>query len=40
VWQEIICSRYKEKSDDELKVILIETLEEFFRENPDRDKKR
>ncbi|MGZ4035077.1 MAG: hypothetical protein ACXVPU_07340 [Bacteroidia bacterium] len=38
VWNEIICSYYKDKTDEELKIILIETLEEFFKDNPDWDK--
>ncbi|MFL5763518.1 MAG: hypothetical protein ACJ77K_06195 [Bacteroidia bacterium] len=38
VWDEMICSYYKDKTDEELRLILIETLEEFFKENPDWDK--
>lgn len=39
VWEEMICDYYKNKTDEELKLILIETLEEFFSENPDWDKE-
>ena len=34
-WEAMIFSFYKDKTDEELKLILIETLEEFFTENPD-----
>lgn len=38
VWEEIICRYYQDKTEEELKLILVETLEEFFIENPDWNK--
>ncbi|MEP7377908.1 MAG: hypothetical protein ABI675_31205 [Chitinophagaceae bacterium] len=34
-WTEHIRYYYKNKTDEELKVILLDTTEEYFRDNPD-----